>query len=459
MRRFGSLPNRKDILLVAVFAFLCAVLAFVPTGFENRRHKDSHLARARVLDVDNQHVYRASIVRTGTQNLNVELLSGPFRGRQAVAVNHLTGKMELDDVLIEGREILVEYSVRDGQIGTAVARGNYRLRMELLLVILFAAALLLVAGWTGVKAMLSFLFAVLVIWKVMIPLFLRERDPILVALCVVAALTASVSFLVGGLTRKGLVTFVGAFSGLVLTCILAHFSTRALRLHGAVLPFAETLLYSGFHGLNLSRIFVASVFIACSGAVMDLAMDISASMDEIRKKKPDIGLWEHVGSGMAVGRAVVGTMTTTLLLAYSGSYIGLLMLFMGQGIALMTMLNRGFMAAEVLNTVVGSLGVVAVAPMTALAGGLLYRLPSRQRVAQTQAERIVESDRHHVPRLHCARSPVVPCGPPSRERKGVKDESPQTDKQTTENPCVVPVLVAGESRSGGGSGCLPSRLL
>jgi uncharacterized membrane protein len=378
MKRIGWLSNRKDIALVSVFALLCAGLAFVPTGFEERLPKDSQFARAKVVDVENADVRQSAIIKTGVQSLTVEFLSGPFRGQRAAAANHLTGRMELDDFLVAGREILVEYSVRDGRVGTAVARGNYRLRLELLLVILFAAILTLVAGWTGLKAMLSFLFSILMIWKVLIPLFLRERDPILVALCVVAALTAAVSFLVGGLTRKGLVTFVGTLSGLVLTCVLAHFSTRALRLHGAVLPFAETLLYSGFYYLNLTRIFVASIFIACSGAVMDLAMDVAASMDEIRKKKPQIGLWEHVGSGMAVGRAVVGTMTTTLLLAYSGSYIGLLMLFMGQGIPLASMLNRGFMAAEVLNTVIGSLGVVAVAPLTALAGGLLYRIPARK---------------------------------------------------------------------------------
>ncbi len=129
-----------------------------------------------------------------------------------------------------------------------------------------------------------------------------------------------------------------------------------------------------FYTLNLTRIFVASIFIACSGAVMDLAMDISASMHEIQPKKPDIGLFEHIRSGMTVGRSVVGTMTTTLLLAYSGSYIALLMLFMGQGIPLLNMLNKGFMAAEVLNTIVGSFGMVTVAPFTALAGGLIYRL-------------------------------------------------------------------------------------
>lgn len=394
MKRIEWISRRKDIAMVSVFALLCAGLAFAPTGFEDRLPKDSQFARARVVDVENADVRQSAIVKTGVQSLTVEFQEGPFRGQRAVAANHLTGRMELDDFLVAGREILVEYSVRDGRVGTAVARGNYRLRLELLLVVLFAALLTLVAGWTGLKAMLSFLFSVLMIWKVLIPLFLREHDPILVALCVVGTLTAAVSFLVGGLTRKGLVTFAGTFSGLLLTCLLAHFSTRILRLHGAVLPFAETLLYSGFYYLNLTRIFVASIFIACSGAVMDLAMDIAASMDEIRKKKPQIGIWEHIGSGMAVGRAVVGTMTTTLLLAYSGSYIGLLMLFMGQGIPLLSMLNRGFMAAEVLNTVVGSLGVVAVAPLTALIGGLLYRIPVRK--PNPQAEPAIALELHQA---------------------------------------------------------------
>jgi uncharacterized membrane protein len=399
MKKTGVFSNRKDIVLVSVFVLLCAGLGFVPTGFEERLPQDSCLARARVRKADNSRVRQMAIIKEGEQSLMVEILNGPFRGQQVGAVNYLTGKMELDDVLVEGRDILLEYSVQDGHISTAVARGHYRLHMELLLVVLSAGLLFLVAGWTGLKAMLSFLFSILMIWKVMIPLFLKKHDPILVALCVVAALTAAVCFLVGGLNRKGLVTFVGTFLGLLLTCVLAHFSTRALRLHGAVLPFAETLLYSGFYYLHLTRIFVASTFIACSGAVMDLAMDIAASMEEIQKKKPDVGFWEHIGSGMAVGRAVVGTMTTTLLLAYSGSYIGLLMLFMGQGVPLVSMMNRGFMAAEVLNTIVGSLGVVAVAPLTALASGLLYRWPVHRLVETTKPVWLPAVDESPVPVL------------------------------------------------------------
>jgi uncharacterized membrane protein len=195
-------------------------------------------------------------------------------------------------------------------------------------------------------------------------------------------LTAATSFLVGGVTRKGLTTFLGALLGLLLTCGLAQLFGSAFRVHGAVRPFAETLLYSGFGHLDLTRLFLASVFIAASGAVMDLAMDIAASMDEVRDKSPTITMVAHIKSGMAVGRSVIGTMTTTLLLAYSGSYVMMLMLFVSQGVPTENILNLNFVAAEILNIMVGSFGLVTVAPFTALAGGVVYHVARRAREPQ-----------------------------------------------------------------------------
>ena len=138
-------------------------------------------------------------------------------------------------------------------------------------------------------------------------------------------------------------------------------------------PYAEMLLYSGYNDLRLTDIFVASVFIACSGAVMDLAMDIAATMDEIKLRHPDIGIFEHMRSGLRVGRVVTGTMTPTLLLAYSGSHITMFMIFLAKGLPAANLLNAPFVAAEVLNILVGSFGVIAVAPVTVAVAGLLYR--------------------------------------------------------------------------------------
>jgi uncharacterized membrane protein len=363
---------KKNQIATLFFILCCVLLFFLPTGFEGSRAKDSFMVKAAVLAVDNADLRQNLIVRTGTQDVRVEFLEGPHKGTQARVVNPLAGKMEFDEIYVPGDTILVEYKIHKDKIHMAFTRGYYRLTHELILVTFFGIFIIAVAGFTGMKALLSFLFAALMIWKVLIPLFLKDISPIPVSLAVVAALTASVSFLVGGWTRKGWTAFGGSFAGLVLACILAKLSAPGFHLNGAVRPFAENLLYAGFPHLDLTAIFLAGVFLACSGAVMDLAMDIAASIDEVKNKKPDISFGDLFRSGMTVGRSVVGTMTTTLLLAYSGGYTAMLMNFMGQGLRLQQILNINFVASEILNVIVGSFGLVAVAPLTAMCGAILY---------------------------------------------------------------------------------------
>ncbi|WP_321418923.1 YibE/F family protein [uncultured Desulfobacter sp.] len=366
------LKTHPDILLVILFAGLCWILFALPTGYDQLISKDTHYDKARVLSVDNSDIMVHAIVKAGTQDLEVKMLAGPFKGEKARVINALKGKMELDEIYQKGQVILVQYTVINGKIKTAYSNGHYRISHEVWLLGLFALLLLAVGGWTGLKALLSFALAGLMLWKIMVPLFLKGYDPIPIALAVVGFLTLAISLLVGGLTRRGAVTFFGAFLGLVFTCILALYFNESFRIHGAVRPFAETLLYSGFYDLQITRIFLAGIFIASSGAVMDLAMDIAASMDEVKKNNPDISLKDHIRSGMSVGRAVIGTMTTTLLLAYSGGYMTMMMLFMAQGVPLINFFNINFVAAEVLNTLVGSFGLVTVAPFTAAVGGFVY---------------------------------------------------------------------------------------
>jgi uncharacterized membrane protein len=106
---------------------------------------------------------------------------------------------------------------------------------------------------------------------------------------------------------------------------------------------------------------------------MDLAMDISTGMSEIVSHSPEITTKKLVSSGMEIGRNVVGTMTTTLLLAYSGGYITLLMMFYVQGNAPMDFLNNPLVASEAVKTLAGSFALVLVAPLTALTGGFLFK--------------------------------------------------------------------------------------
>ncbi len=363
---------RREWLFSMVIAIVCIALWFVDLSQVPKTTSGLH-SRGLITAVDNSRVRVNLIVRTENQFLTVRLLDGPQKGQNIFITNMLTGKMELDEFYEVGGVVLVEYDVVDGKPSHGLARGYYRLHLQLLLIGLFGALLLVTAGVTGLKAMLSFVFSAIVLWKLFFPLLLKNYPPLSTGLIIVAVLTAVITFSVGGLSRRGLATFLGSMLGVLLTCGLAVWFVHLFRLHGAVRPFAETLLYSGYYYLNLTDMFIASIFIASSGAIMDVAMDIAASMDEIKNSHPQIGLLEHIQSGLRVGRAVIGTMTTTLLLAYSSSHIAMFLLFIAKGLPSSNILNAPFVAAEVLNILVGSFGLITVAPFTAVVAGLLYK--------------------------------------------------------------------------------------
>lgn len=357
-------------VLVTLIAIV--VLIFIPTGFENRLiYQGTERVSARVLSTDDSMIIDTGLVRSGEQSCVIEFLEGSFKGQEYTAVNMLSGSLEIDKIFVPGDTAYVRIGHRDGEILSVSMTDHYRLPWELLLVGIFVAALVLFAGQTGVRAVLSFILTILMIWKIVVPLYLNGFSPIISGIAITAALSVMIVSLVYGFDKRAAASSLGIIIGLGFTAALGAVFTRLMNIHGAVMTGSESLLYCGFQDLNLTEIFMAAVFIGSSGAMMDLSVDITSAVDEVIRKKPDITPWEAVKSGITVGRAAMGTITTTLLLAYSGSCIAQLMVFMAQGTPLDCILNYKYIAAELVHTVAGSFGIVAVAPVTAVAAGLL----------------------------------------------------------------------------------------
>lgn len=364
--------KKQELVIVIVFALITIGLYFIPNKYDLARDDDAVRCTGTVIAVDDSEISDYGLIRKGEQELVLKINDGKFAGKEVDAHNQLMGQMDRDKIFKVGDVAYVILTIGEGdEIIFVNPQAHYRLGLELLLLILFAGLLILFGGLTGLKALLSFAFTGMAIWRILVPQLLLGADPVWLALGLVAMLSFVIIFLVAGVNRAGLTAFLGAFLGVLSSCILAIYFTTAFHVHGAVMPFAETLLYAGFSHLNLSRVFMAGVFIASSGAVMDLAMDVAVSMREVVAENPEISRRELILCGIRVGRSVVGTMTTTLLLAYSGGYITLLMAFMAQGIPLDATFNFIYVAAEVLKTLVGSFGLVAVAPFTAIVGGAL----------------------------------------------------------------------------------------
>ena len=357
---------------VVVCLLLIAFLILLPTGYEEAvQYKEAERCIAEVAAVDNSAIIDTGLVRSGEQRCTVVFQNGLFQGKTATAINLLQGSLEQDKLFSEGdkAQVVVSY---DGETIKRVTMIDYfRVPGELLLAGLFVLFLIVFAGRTGVRAILSFALTVLAIWKLLVPLYLNGYNPIWVGLLINLLLTTLIIALVYGFDNRCAAAVSGSFLGILVTCILGVIFTDLFKIHGAVMSYSESLLYAGFQHLNLTQIFMASIFLGSSGAVMDLSVDITSAVHEVVEKKPDIRPWEAVKSGMNVGRAAMGTMTTTLLLAYSGGYIALLMVFMAQGTPTEHIFNYKYVSAEIIHTVIGSFGLVSVAPFTALCAGLL----------------------------------------------------------------------------------------
>lgn len=203
------------------------------------------------------------------------------------------------------------------------------------------------------------------------PLLLRGYNPLLVGIGVSLFLTILIISLVYGFDKRCLSACVGSAAGILITALLAILCSAVFKIHGAVMPYSESLLYSGYAHLNLTQIFMASIFIGASGAMMDLSVDITSAVNEVVRLNPRISTRQACISGINVARAAIGTMTTTLLLAYSGGYIALLMVFMAQGTPIQNILNYRYTASEIMQTIAGSFELVTVAPFTTFFSSLI----------------------------------------------------------------------------------------
>ena len=374
--------HRRNTIPILITLIAIVVLICVPNKFPQKIYENTERVSARVLSTDESFIINNGLIKTGEQLCDVEILQGKFKGETVTGSNRLSGSLEQDKIFAVGDKILVTLDYTGDEIRVATLVDHYRINYEILLVGVFMIFLVGFSGIVGIKAILSFIFTILAMWKLLIPLFLMGYNPILIGMVTTIILVCLIIGLVYGIDRRSLAGIIGALAGSIVTCFMALFFVSRFKIHGAVMSYSEMLLYSGYENLNLTEIFIASIFIASSGAVMDVAVDITSAVAEVVEKKPDITRAEAIKSGINVGRSIMGTMMTTLLLAYSGGYIGLLMVFMAQGTPIINILNLKYVSSEILHTLVGSFGLITVAPFTAIASGIL--LAERNTENETQ---------------------------------------------------------------------------
>lgn len=369
--------QKQSLVLSGVMLALCALLCLIP---DTRMNVTNAFPReqVRIEEVDNSLLDAIGIAYNGVQTCRITVLTGEYKGMVLASYNYLNSALDKDKLYEAGDTAWAMLQPgNDKPIVTLI--DHYRTETEAWIFGILALILIAFGGVTGCGALVSLVASAVIVWKLLIPLLLQGINPIASAFVTVIALTVMIDLLVAGFTKRSMVAIAGSLAGTLVTCGASLLLTHLLKLDGGDLPYVVPLLAQSSMRIDMRGLYIGMMFLANSGALMDLSMDVAVSLEEIRFHKPDISRMALMKSGLIVGRSVLGTMTTTLMLAYSGNYLSMLMYFAGQGTALMDIINLKYVASQLLNTMVGSFGLVAAAPITALLGCGVYLHPKEKK--------------------------------------------------------------------------------
>ncbi|MGD8735434.1 MAG: YibE/F family protein [Anaerolineae bacterium] len=220
-------------------------------------------------------------------------------------------------------------------------------------------------------------FSLVVIIAFIVPQILNGMNPVVIAILGSVVMMGVSLYLVYGWRAKTHVAVAGLFFSLVLTGILSAWLVGWARLSGFGAEEAGFLQLAGIQ-LDTQGLLLAGIIIGTLGALDDIAIGQASSIFELSKADPTQRWPSLFRSGMIIGRDHIAAMVNTLLLAYVGAALPLLLLFAVNAEPLSITLNREIIAEEIVRTLVGSLGLLAGVPLTSLIAAL---------VAERQAHR------------------------------------------------------------------------
>ncbi|MBQ5991163.1 MAG: YibE/F family protein [Clostridia bacterium] len=317
-------------------------------------------------DTENVHI--------GSQKLLVEITTGEHKGERLEIMNYMSKLF--DKHAKKGTSLLVYILSDRAQDTLSVSVMNYNRQWILFaLVAVFLLVTVLVGGRIGLRSILGLGLTLAAVAFLLVPALLRGYPAIPFTLILCVLVTVVCFLLLGGLSRKTLSAILGTVAGFSAACLFALIAGRLTHLDGLEYNVAETdtLVQAKFQGtpINIRGLFVSGIVISALGAVMDVAMSVSSSIDELKTVNPGMHFRQLFRSGMRIGRDAVGTMTNTLILAFAGGALVNLLLIRYFNWDWKAILSGDYITHEVITGISGSIGLILAVPLTALIASAL----------------------------------------------------------------------------------------
>ena len=305
------------------------------------------------------------------QVVELEVLEGGLKGKTVSVVNELTDNPSFNIMVQPGSEVVLSVVKEQNQAPEVNIADYHRAPVLSVLALLFLLSYIFVGGKSGLKSLLGLASAIALIALVLLPLSLRGYDPLLTSIGICALAATSTIVCVGGLSRKSLAAMLGTIGGVVIAGLAAHCVIDTAPLTGLASEEAQILRGAvlGQPPSFFAGLLAASMLIGALGVIMDVAISVASAVRELSFADPTLSARELYARGMNVGRDIMGSMTSTLVLAYAGGALPLLLLMARE--PSIKFLNLDLVATEVASALTGSLGLIWTIPLTAIAAARL----------------------------------------------------------------------------------------
>lgn len=323
--------------------------------------------KSEIVKAEVQEIYKTTYEQLGwkegaiatVQHMSVRILTGDTAGTLVDLKNELTELSKGDTVYVnhrtdfDGSEYYFVYET-DRTTGIAVVVG------------LFVLLLLIFGGMKGLRSLIALAGSLAAIIFVLIPLILAGYNPVITSVVIASVILFMALFFTHGFNRGSTVAFVGTVSAVIITGILAYFAIDITHLTGMASE-EHTYLRLNFGGdFDFIGLLLGAIIIGALGALDDIAVTQVAVVRELFATDKTLHFMEVYHKAMRVGKDHVGALVNTLVLAYTGTALPLLLLYAQTTVDNVPFINLEIFATEIVRTVVGSIGLILAVPITTM---------------------------------------------------------------------------------------------
>jgi len=246
----------------------------------------------------------------------------------------------------------------------------------IILVLLMIFAIILIGKWKGIASLIALTVTILMYFFILIPLTLKGYSPLPIAVGL-SILSIFITLpIIAGFKLKTLAAVIGGSIGIICAALLSIIAGYMLHLSGIVTNEMLTIFFISKSNIDLKGLVLSGMIIAALGAIMDICISIASSTAEIYHANPHLSEKEAFKSVLTIGTDILGSMVNTLVLAYVGSSLSMILhisIKLQPGMPFWMVLNYNPVLNEIVKSVIGSIGMFICIPLTAIIAVKLYK--------------------------------------------------------------------------------------